>query len=175
MDEENKNDPFYWNYYILLTAMSSENMEEGIGKSLYFTKLFFNANNVIMYRKNEIGEYEHIHNQSLMNSNSNITTAILNSAKAILDKTDKYEMHPNIEGLHNIAYIKVGSGKNEYVVALTGDKELKNLENVDMFRHTLTAVLNKYHQIERLSKSADIDLLTGLNTRNTYEADIRDK
>ena len=175
MDEENKNDPFYWNYYILLTAMSSENMEEGIGKSLYFTKLFFNANNVIMYRKNEIGEYEHIHNQSLMNSNSNITTAILNSAKAILDKTDKYEMHPNIEGLHNIAYIKVGSGKNEYVVALTGDKELKNLENVDMFRHTMTAVLNKYHQIERLSKSADIDLLTGLNTRNTYEADIRDK
>ena len=122
MVEENKTDPFYWNYYILLTAMSSEKMEEGIGKSLYFTKLFFNADNAIIYRQNEIGEYEHVHNQSLMNSNSNITTAILNSAKSILDKTDTYEMHPNIDGLHNIAYVKVNAGKQNYVISLTSDK-----------------------------------------------------
>ena len=175
MDEFNKNDPFYWNYYILLTAMSSEKMEDGIEKSLYFTKLFFNADNAIIYRQNEIGEYEHVHNQSLMNSNSNITTAILNSAKSILERTDKYEMNPNIDGLHHIAYVKVNVGKQKYVIALTGDKELKNLHEVDTFRHTMAAVLGKYEQIEALSKSAEIDKLTGLRTRNVYEADIKDK
>ena len=129
-DTEN-NDQFYWNYYILLTSMSSPNMEEGIEKSLYFTKLFFNADNVIIYRKNEIGDYVHKHNQSLMNSNSSITTAILNSAKTMVEKSSKYEMHPNIDGLKNIAFIPAGTANNKYVIALTGDKELKNLDRID--------------------------------------------
>lgn len=178
MDEQNNvNDAYYWNYFVLLTALANENMEEGIGKSLYFAKLFFNCDNMIIYRQNEVGEYVHKHNQSLMNSNSNITTSILNSARAIMDKKNLYEMHPNIEGLHNMAFISVKTDKHNYVIALTGDKELKNLNNssIEIFTNTMKVILNKYEQIHRLSMTGEIDSLTGLSNRNAYEYDVRTK
>lgn len=173
-EEMNITDPYFMSYHIYALALSDKDMRDGLGKALYFTKLSFNADNVILYKQDESGDYTHIHNSSMMNTNSSIVTAILNSAKIMLDNQKKYELNLNFNNLGNVAFIKVNVEDGVYVVALTGNKKLINLEDkfLNVFIDTMGKILGKLEQFEVLKKSSDIDTLTGLSNRNAYERDM---
>ena len=170
-EEVNKIDPYYIAYNILLTALKNEDIRDGISKSLYMTKMCFNADNVILYKLNENGDYVHKYNQSLMKSNSSLTTSILNYTKATLKDNQATELKLDFMNLHNVAFIPVETNDEKYVIALTGDKDFENLNNtfVSTFINTMHTLLEKVELFERLMKSSEIDTLTGLSNRNAFE------
>lgn len=176
-EDLNITDPYFMAYNIYSLALKDENMRDGIGKALYFAKLSFNADNIILYKVNEQGDYVHIHNSVLMNTNSSVVTAILNSAKSILDNQKQYELNLNFGNIHNIAFIKINVNNDTYVVALTGKERFVNFDAsfLNIFTNTMSAILNKLDQFEKLTKSSDIDILTGLSNRNAYERDMNEK
>lgn len=176
-EDLNITDPYFMAYNIYSLALKDENMRDGIGKALYFAKLSFNADNIILYKVNEQGDYVHIHNSALMNTNSSVVTAILNSAKSILDNQKQYELNLNFGNIHNIAFIKINVNNDTYVVALTGKEQFVNFDArfLSVFTDTMSKVLDKLDQFEKLTKSSDIDILTGLSNRNAYERDMNEK
>lgn len=177
MEEVNVFDPYFMAYHIFSVALKDKDMRDGITKALYFTKLCFNADNVILYKKNDSGDYVHKYNSALMNSNSSIVTAILNSAQSMLESQKKYELNLNFNNMHNIAFVKIRFDNHNYVVALTGDKQFKNLDDkfLNIFIGTMSEILGKLEQFEKLTKTSEVDVLTGLSNRNSYESDIREK
>ncbi len=167
-------DPYFMGYYMYSLALKDIDMHDGLTKALYFAKICFNADNVILYKQDETGDYVHKHNSALMNTKSTITTAILNSAKSIIEKQNKYIMSLNLENMHNIAFIKVDLDDKKYVIALTGNKEFKNIDDksTNVFIDTMRGILGKFEQFDLLTKTSEIDLLTKLSNRNKYESDI---
>ena len=174
----NITDPYFMSYHIYSLALSDKDMRDGLGKALYFTKLAFNADNVILYKLNESGDYAHIHNSALMNTNSSLITVVLNSAKTLLDNKKKYELNLNFNNIGNIAFIKINVNDNVYVIALTGNKKFINLVDdkfLNIFIDTMDKILDKLEQFEELKKSSDVDTLTGLSNRNAYERDMNER
>ena len=175
-------DPYFMAYHIYSSAMKGKNMIESITKTLYFTKICFDADNVILYEQNEQGDYVHKYNSAMMNSSSSLTTSILNYSKdAIADKKiikmNLNDLKLDIPDLDNVAFIPVQAEDKKYVVALTGVREFKNLEDsfIDIFRDTMSEVLAKLEMFNSLTKTSEVDTLTGLNNRNSYEYDISEK
>ncbi len=166
-------DPYFLAYNLYSMAMKNEDMTNGITKALYFSKIYFNADNVILYKMNDDGEYVHTFNSALMNSNSNLTTSVLNAAKAMVQRKQFYQLTPNFQDMNNIAFLRIDVNDSHYVVALTGNNPFKNMDETktSIFINSMNGILNKYEQINDLSKLSKIDMLTGLGTRNAYEDD----
>ncbi len=175
--EINVLDPYFVAYHIYSLAFKDKNMMDGLAKALYFIKMCFNANNVILYKQNEDGDYVHQYNSVLMNTNSSIVTAVLNSAKGILDNQKTYELNLNFNDMQNIAFIRINTDDQKYVLAITDDKQFKNIDEIflNVFIETMSEILSKMEQIESLTKTSEVDTLTRLSNRNTYENDIRKK
>lgn len=169
-------DPYFMAYHILSTALRSNNMKEDIPKTLYMSKLFFHADDVVLYRKNEYGEYVHKYNSALMDYNPALVTAVLNSAKSVIEMKDLYKLNININNVNNLAFIKIIVGKNNYVIALSGKHDFSNLEQefINLYRDSMQELLSKLEMFDMLSKSSEMDTLTGLSNRNKYEDDIKE-
>ena len=176
-NDKNTSDPYFMAYHLYSIALKYPDLREGIAKALYFSKICFNADNAILYKQDESGDYVHVHNSILMNINSSILTAILNSAKSILEKQNKYVLNPNINNMQNIAFINIDLDESKYVLALAGNKNIKNLDDVflNVFVEAMRGIISKLEQFEALIKSSEVDTLTKLSNRNKYESDIRRK
>ena len=170
-------DPYFIAYHIYSLALRDKDMRKGLTKALYFSKICLNANNIILYKQDETGDYVHMDNSALMNTNSSIITGILNSAKGILEKQTKYEMKLNFDDIKNIAFIKIELNNHKYAIALTANNELKNFDDrfVNIFIETMRGILSKLEQFELLTKTSEVDMLTKLSNRNKYEHDISTK
>ena len=170
-------DPYFMACNIYKLGLKDKDMRNGIPKVLFFNKMCFNADNVILYKLNENGDYVHVYNSALMDANSSLVTAVLNSAKGILNNQKKYQLNLNFDNIKNIAFIKIDVDNSEYVVALTGQKEFINLDDkfVSVIVDAMSRILDKLEQFEALMKSSDIDTLTGLNNRNAYERDMGER
>lgn len=177
MDNLGISDPYFMAYHIYSLFFRDMNMRDGLIKALYFSKIFFNADNVILYKQDENGDYVHKYNSALMNTNSTIVTAILNSAKVLLEKQNKYEMNLNFDDMHKVVFLKLDIEDKKYAIALTGNKELKNFNDkfINIFVDTMQVILNKCEQFELLTKTSETDILTKLSNRNKYEIDINTK
>lgn len=171
LEEMSISDPYFMAYHIYSLALKDKNMRDGITKALYFAKIAFNANNIILYKKNENGDYVHEHNSALMNNNSTVVTAVLNSAKSILENQKKYEIKLNFDNVHNIAFIKIDLENQDYIVSLVGNSEFRNLDNrfLNIFIETMREILSKLEEFDGLMKISEVDILTKLSNRNTYE------
>ena len=177
LEEIKTNDPYFMAYYIYTLALRDDDIRDGITKALYFTKVFFNAENVILYKKDDNGDYVHEFNSALMNKNSGIVTAILNSAKGIVEMQKKYELNINLNNIGNIFFVKLNTENGKYAIAITGEKKFINTDDnfLTIFCETMREILSKMEQIDALSKSSEKDLLTKLSNRNKYENDISTK
>ena len=176
IDEMNLADPYYMAYHIYSLALKDEDMYDGLSKVLYFSKICFDADNVILYRQDETGDYIHEHNSALMNTNSSIVTAILNSAKSLLENNYKYELDINFNNLNKVAFIRIPIKGRSYALAITGNKKFRNFDDkfISVYQATMQEILGKLEQFESLRKTSEVDVLTRLSNRNKYEKDITD-
>ena len=174
-EEMQISDPYFMAYHILSTALRSKNMQEDIPKTLYMSKLFFQADAVILYKQNENGDYIHKYNSALMNFNPTIITTILNSAKKMVEKKQLYELNININNIKNLVFIQINVDGNNYIIALSGEQKFKNLEHefITLYVDSMKELISKLELFNNLSKSSEVDTLTGLSNRNKYESDIK--
>lgn len=174
-EEMQISDPYFMAYHILSTALRSKNMQEDIPKTLYMSKLFFQADAVILYKQNENGDYIHKYNSALMNFNPTIITTILNSAKKMVEKKQLYELNININNIKNLVFIQINVDGNNYIIALSGEQKFKNLEHefITLYVDSMKELISKLELFNNLSKSSEVDTLTGLSNRNKYENDIK--
>ena len=175
-EEKQISDPYFMAYHILSTALRSKNMNEDIPKTLYMAKLFFHADDIVLYKQNESGDYVHKYNSALMNFNPSLITAVLNSAKSMVEMKDVYELNLSLNDFNKLAFIRINVDNNNYVVALSGKQDFSNLkqEFINIYRDSMRELLSKLELFNTLSKSSEVDALTGLSNRNKYEKDIKE-
>lgn len=175
-NELNPSNLYYLAYTILSTALKNTNIYEGIEQSLYYTKMCFNAKDVIVYKKDSNGDYNHKFNQPLMEGSSNIVTAFLNNAKKLIESNKYYQINLEFTDFKNILFIPIILEDTKYVVTLISNNQFKNFNEpfLDLFSESMHIILDRLEMIKGLTKIAEIDSLTGLNNRIAYDKKIFD-
>lgn len=172
MDIENdKKNSYFFAYKILSSALKLDNIIEGMSKSVYLIKKWFNVNDVILYRLNENGNYVNKFDYSTINNKNLVITAIVNTAKNIFYNKRYFNIKVNHENINEILFIPIELDSTKYVITLINDKQIDSIDIslFDLFIETMTIILNKLEVIEKLKKTAEIDFLTGVNNRSSYE------
>ena len=102
MDIENdKKNSYFFAYKILSSALKSDNIIEGMSKSVYLIKKWFNVNDVILYRLNENGNYVNKFDYSTINNKNLVITAIVNTAKNIFYNKRYFNIKVNHENIND--------------------------------------------------------------------------
>ncbi len=173
-------DEYFYAYNMLKGPLKSDDIDEGISKTLYLAKLYLDINDIIIYKYDTANnQYVHIFNQSLMEKSSELITDAINNKlqKDTLKYNYKYHDYKysiNKNGIEELIIIPIQSKNYDYLVAINSKKENKlNDKFMPIFKDVLTIILDKYDYITKLKESAVIDTLTGLYNRNIYEIDTR--
>ncbi len=163
--------PYYTAYNIMSLALNYK-AEEGISKALYLIKIWFNASDVIIYKKNTEGDYIHKFNQTMMANNSLLVTNAINSAKELIENRVYYQLVLHIENLRNILFIPIDLQTTKYVIAITTEEPYESIDEkcLELLIQSMQTILKNYEKDRQFSKKSEKDFLTGLNNRNTYES-----
>lgn len=167
----------YYNFYQLLAiSLKEDNIPLGIEKALDVSKNIFSADDVIVYKLDDCDNYIHVLNQPKMDSNSYITTSIINKAKKLLENKDFYPFNLDFENLKGILFLPISLKNEKYGIAITYKNQLPiySLEFINLYIETMKIIFSKLEQIKTLSKSAETDSLTGLNNRVAYDKRIKE-
>lgn len=163
--------PYYFAYNIVSKSLNNSDINKGLMQSLEFAKIWFDVDNVILYKLDESGDNIHLYNQVLKENNSSITDLVLNSTKKIIEDRKFYQMDLSINDLESVLLIPIVLDNARYVVTMTSkDKKISVDENnLDLFIESMSTVLNNFDKINNLKNDAELDALTGLDNRFSYE------
>ena len=137
-------------FNMILTAFKDNNLRANIQKSLLFATIFTKSSDIILFKLDNNGKY----NQFI--SGSNII----------------YSDYSNIANNRDVLIIPLFSHKNKYIIAIKASaiKNLsQNINFISVFTDSMNVILNQLEYCEELKKKSNIDELTGLNNRNSYQ------
>ena len=174
MLKQSDNNLYSWAYNILTTALKPNDITEGMSKALYLVKRMTNADDVIIYKLEDNDEYIHRLNQPYMVHNSNQISTILNDNRSIIEEKKYYLMNVKLSESNNILFIPIVINNNRFVLTISNVKNLLyvNDRTIDLLIENFSIIIKEYETKIFLIKSAEIDALTGLNNRVSYEKEI---
>jgi len=163
-------------YRIIKQAYLSQNHSIGLAKALYYAKICLHADNIIIFKNDGIdGEYEHKYNQALMSDSSIPITEALNANRDKDGNISTFRTTVNMkEGEEAVVFVPVTIRDSKYVIALTSrNKDFDIRPNVlSVFKDAMEIVMEKVKTVNDLKRDNEIDKLTQLRNRNSYETDI---
>lgn len=163
-----KLDNYFVGYHLFSTAMKYEDINEGLKKSLYLIKLQLNADDVILFKKNEGGVYLHYSNQAMMITSSDLITIELERAQRIIEKDRFVSLKIDNDILSDIMFIHIPLDTSSYILAINNIKEF-SLEFISIIKECLTIILNKIELHKKMRREIGVDTLTRLDNRVKYE------
>jgi len=185
MEKENIFDPelslireneYYLFYEMMMQALKTDNVKEGVNKSLYLLREYLQSDDIVLYRKNDVGAYIYqISDSPSLNSIKTIG-CIVNKTKTLTEAKKIFELEFNItEEIKNMMLIHVKLSQVEGILAINNYNKTKEIEPHFWKRleETMHIILKRAAIYERNTQAINTDLLTGLDNRNAYEMRIR--
>lgn len=175
-----KNDEFYLFYEMMMQALKTDDVVEGMNKSLFLLRKYLKSGNVAIYKKNKEGIYVFKVSDSQMDDLVHSLGCIINKTKPLYEQNEIFHLDLNLsERLKNITVLHIdiaNNNKNEEcgVVVLNVDKE-NELEPQfwERTKDTMHIIMKRAASYERNKKAITTDLLTGLDNRNSYEMRVQ--
>ena len=171
-----KTDEFYLFYEMMMQSLRTDDVKEGISKSLAMLRTFLNSGNIAVYRKNDEGVYMYKMADSKMTDLIQSVSCIINKTYPLIKQKKIFNLDLNIGRLNNMMLLHMGIGnhnnkKDECIVAVINNDKEKNLEPQfwERAKDTMQIILKRAASYERNTKAVTTDLLTGLDNRNSYE------
>jgi GGDEF domain-containing protein len=172
-----KSDEFYLFYEMMIQSLKTDDVKEGLNKSLFLLKSFLKSGNIALYRKNEDGIYVFKLADSKMGELVQPVSCIINKTHPLIEQNEIFNIDLNFsERLNNMMFfhIKIDNNDDCIISIINADKN-KDLEPQfwQRTKDTMQVILKRAASYERNTKAVTTDLLTGLDNRNSYEMRIQ--
>lgn len=174
-----KSDEFYLFYEMMMQALKTDDVKEGINKSLFILRTYLKSGNIALFRKNRDGVYVFKLSDSQMDELVQPVGCIINKTKPLTELKELFNLELNLsERLKNMRLFHIGIKSNnnddECIVAIINIDNEKELEPQfwNRVKDTMQIILKRAASYERNIKAISTDLLTGLDNRNSYEMRI---
>lgn len=176
-----KSDEFYLFYEMMMQSLKTDDVKEGLNKSLSMLRSYLKSGNVFLYKKNKEGNYVFRVSDSKNTELVVPTSCIINKTKPLLEQKGIFNLDLNLsDRLKNMMLIHVNVDNNqtenyECIIAIINNNNLLSLEPQfwNRLRDTFLVILKRAASYERNVKAITTDLLTGLDNRNSYEMRIQ--
>lgn len=165
-----REDEFYVFYEMLMQSLKTEDVKEGINKSLLLLRLFLKSGDISLYKKNEYGVYTFRIGDSKKNELMQPVGCIINKTKHIAEQKGVFNLDLQLSNrLKNLTLIHERIGNTDCVLSIVNNQ--KELEPIFWARlsDTLHIILKRAASYEKNTSAITTDLLTGLDNRNSYE------
>ena len=137
-------------FNMMLMAFKDNNLHANLQKSLLFATMFTKSSDVILFILDNNGKY----------------SQLISGTNAF------YSQYEDIASDKDVLIIPLFSHKEKYIVAIK-DSAIKNLSQdigfISVFTDSMNTILNQMEYCDELKKKSNIDELTGLNNRNSYQ------
>jgi diguanylate cyclase (GGDEF)-like protein len=169
-----KSDEFYLFYEMMIQSLKTDDVKEGINKSLYMLRAYLKSGNIALFRKNEEGIYLFKLSDSQMNEMAKPIGCIVNKTNPLVEEKGIFNLELNLsKRLNNLVLIHIGIDNNsdECILAILNIDKEKELEPQfwERAKDTLQVIIKRAASYERNKNAITQDLLTGLDNRNSYE------
>lgn len=176
-----RNDEFYLFYEMMIQSLKTDNVKEGLNKSLFMLRSYLKSGNIALFRKTKDGIYVFKLSDSKIDDLAQSIGCIVNKTKPLIENMELFNLNLNVsERLKNMVllHLNITNNKNdndECIIAILNTENSNELE--PQFWHrvkdTMQIILKRAISYERNVKAITTDLLTGLDNRNSYEMRIQ--
>ena len=170
-----KSDEFYLFYEMMMQSLRTDNVKEGLNKSLSLLRTFLGSDNIALYKKNKDGLYVHKISDSNMQPLISSVSCIIRKTSPLIEEKEIFDLPLGLsDALDNMVMLNIKLEKSECILAIVNNRK-DDLEPLfwDRLKDTMQVVLKRAASYERNIKAATTDLLTGLDNRNAYEVRIQ--
>ncbi|MBR3897855.1 MAG: GGDEF domain-containing protein [Bacilli bacterium] len=165
---------YYLLYEMMMQSLKTDDVKGGFNKSLMLLRRFLGSGSVDLYVKNKDGYYLLKDSDSIEDELGFYVSHIINieSNKEFVEEKCFYASNygSDFEKLDNLVLLYVKVEDKDVILSITNNGK-KNLGPMfwDRVRDTLQVILKRAASYERNTKAITMDLLTGLDNRNSYE------
>ena len=162
-------------YEMMYQSLKTDDVIEGMGKSLYLLKATLGSGNVILHRKNKDNIYDVCISDNTIKEVPNTTISIVNKAANLIKNKETLDIDLGLtEELMNMKLIYLKTDNHEYILSINNySNNSFNETFINRLIKTLEIILKRAETYEKNVKAINIDLLTELNNRNSYETTIQ--
>lgn len=167
-----KNNEYYLFYEMLMQSLRTENVKEGINKSLELLRLFLQSDNILLFKKNDNNRYVFEISDTPTPEHIKFIYSIINTSSPLIETKGIFNLDFNLaESLKNIMTIHFQSSDNKYILVINNYDKSKKLESLfwEKLRETMRIILKRAIIYDRNIRAISMDLLTGLDNRNAFE------
>ena len=174
-----KTDEFYLFYEMMMQSLKTDDVKEGLNKSLSMLRTFINSGNIALFRKNKQGTYDYKLSDSNMDELILPVGCIINKTKQLSEQKTIFNMNLDLsERLKNLLLIHINisnSNHDECIMMIINNDNKKELEPHfwERVKDTMQIILKRASSYERNVRAVTTDLLTGLDNRNSYEMRVQ--
>ena len=166
-------DVYFLGYNMLVQSLKEKDAKLGLEKAFYFAKVYFDAEDIILYRMENNDEYVHYANQRLMKHNSHGLTNIINriQKKMNIDKRKEYRIMID-DGFKEAILQPIAFDDSKYIVVITNPDRNLGIDYdkfMNVFQESLTIFLRRLEDYNEARRLGVKDALTNLDNRNRYE------
>lgn len=162
-------------YNMMTNALTTDDVVDGTNKSLYLLKSFINSGDIVLYRKDESRGYVPYISDSTINSSKDDINFILTQAFMITEQKQFYELDLNwYESLGNMLFIYIKTDDSDYILSINNYVKSNKIDDEFWFKvqEAMLIILKRAELYEKNTKAINIDLLTELDNRNSYQKRI---
>ena len=170
------NDEYYLFYEMLMMSLKTDDFKDGIYNSLCLLKKFLSAGCIALYEKNTNGIYIHKISDLKVNESIKFISCIVNKTSLLTESKGIFNLDLNLSNdLKNIVLIYIKLGNNDFILYINNMDLKHKFEKHfwDKVRDTVQIILKRKITYENNIKLFNIDLLTGIDNRNSYEMKLQ--
>ena len=167
-----KDNEFYLFYEMMVQSLKTDNVSKGINESLLLLRNYLNSGNIILYSKSNGSSYGYYKSDADVNNLMQAIGGIINKVDDLTQKKEFYYLPLNISDiLQNMMLFHMKVEDTDYIMAITNLQEKSEFESLfwERLKETMQIILKRAASYERNIKAITMDLLTGLDNRNSYE------
>lgn len=173
---------FFLFYEMMVKTLETDNVIEGMNESLFLLKLATNSDCVILYKQDDNGDYRYYDCNTGMNNNNNNNVApisyIVNKTGKLIELKKELDLELDLdEDFKRVKLLHLKTKDHQYILALK-NRDLSigfSPEFYKKLEDTMQIILKRAESYERNTRAINIDLLTGLDNRNSYEKRIEEE
>lgn len=172
-----KKDEYYVLYEMMMQALRTDNVHEGLNKSLYLLRKFLDSGHVVLYKKNGNGRYVYKISDMPILTEEKTINHIINKTQSLIENKGIFDIDMDFcDNLKNMKLIHIKLNDTDYILSISKYDTAKEYSYHFLYRvkETMQILLKRAESYEKNKKAITTDLLTGIDNRNSYEMRISD-
>lgn len=170
--EDLDKDEYYLFCEMMLLSLRTDNVIEGVNKSLFLLKKCLDSGDITLHVKNPTGVYVFDVADSELKTMDSLLYKYINYSSTLVERFGKYLVQ-TVDGQRALlSHLKTSN--HDYILCIKDLKQTPNFDSLffNKLSNVLEVILKRAESYETNVKAINTDLLTNLDNRNSYETRI---